>query len=284
MANLIREMWEDSKRHTDDATVNNSIAEVVCDGGKIEQRAWKHVKVGDILRVNKGQPLPADVVQLSSSEEQGNSYIDTCDLDGETNLKIKSSLSLTVHATTPSSVSALRGQMDYEAPNKRLYTFLGKLTIKGQTVAVDNDVVLLRGAVLRNTPWIFALVVYAGRQTKVMMNSQAAKAKRSNVDRASNVILLAVLAFMIIVCTVGCVGHVVWMSDSVNSLGIWCAQATQTLCHTMLTYTCKQPHGSLKMCTRVPRASRDACCLECVRACVRAHARNHNRCLGAAQT
>jgi len=225
MANLVREMWEDSKRHADDATVNNSTADVVCDGGKIEQRAWKNIEVGDILRVTKGQPLPADVVQLASSEEQGNSYIDTCDLDGETNLKIKSSLSLTVHATTASSVSALRGHMEYEAPNKRLYTFLGKLTIKGQTVAVDNDVVLLRGAVLRNTPWIFALVVYAGKQTKVMMNSQAAKAKRSNVDRASNVILLAVLAFMLVVCTVGCVGHAVWMSDPVNSVGIWCALA-----------------------------------------------------------
>lgn len=110
------------------------------------KKAWKDIKVGDIIKVHKGEPLPADVVQLSSSEEQGTSYIDTCDLDGETNLKIKSSLSLTVHATKPSDVATLRGCLEYEAPNKRLYTFLGKLVVSGQQVAVDNDVVLLRGA------------------------------------------------------------------------------------------------------------------------------------------
>ena len=43
----------------------------------------------------------------------------------------------------------VKEQMEYEAPNKRLYTFLGKLTINGQSTAVDNDAVLLRGAVLR---------------------------------------------------------------------------------------------------------------------------------------
>lgn len=74
---------------------------------------------------------------------------------------------------------------------------------------------------LRNTPWIYALVVYAGKQTKVMMNSQAAKAKRSNVDRAANLILAAVLVFLALVCTAGCVGHVVWMEDAANMAGTW---------------------------------------------------------------
>ena len=127
--------------------------QVVCQRGAIENRSWKDLKVGDIVRVNRGQPLPADVVQLSSSEEQGNSYIDTCDLDGETNLKIKSSLSVTVHAIKAADVAALRGQMQYEAPNKRLYTFVGKITVNGETIAVDNDAVLLRGAVARIFRW-----------------------------------------------------------------------------------------------------------------------------------
>ena len=189
--------------------------------GALEEVRWKDLRVGDIVKISKGEPLPADLVQLASSEEQGNSYIDTCDLDGETNLKIKSSLSVTVHATSPTAASALRGKLEFEAPNKRLYTFLGKVTVDGSTVAVDNDAVLLRGAVLRNTSWIFGLVLYAGKQTKVMMNSQAAKAKRSNVDHATNGIVLAVLIFMLCMCTVGCVGHVVWIGDAANREGVW---------------------------------------------------------------
>ena len=74
--------------------------------GALEEVRWKDLRVGDIVKISKGEPLPADLVQLASSEEQGNSYIDTCDLDGETNLKIKSSLSVTVHATSPTAATA----------------------------------------------------------------------------------------------------------------------------------------------------------------------------------
>ena len=36
----------------------------------LSQARWKDVKVGDIVRVLKGQELPADVIQLASSEAQ----------------------------------------------------------------------------------------------------------------------------------------------------------------------------------------------------------------------
>jgi len=39
-------------------------------------------------------------------------------------------------ATQAADIAALTGQMDYEAPNKRLYTFIGKMTVGGQTIAV----------------------------------------------------------------------------------------------------------------------------------------------------
>ena len=57
---------------------------------------------------------------------------------GETNLKIKSSLALTVHATSPSAIAALKGSLEYEAPNKRLYTFLGKMVVGGREVSTLN--------------------------------------------------------------------------------------------------------------------------------------------------
>lgn len=160
------------------------MVDVVQAGGKAEPKRWKDLVLGDIVCVKQGCEVPADLLQLSASGDQGGSYIDTCNLDGETNLKLKSSMAATVHADTATKVANLKGTIEYERPNKRLYTFLGKLNSDGQqTLAIDNDVVLLRGAVLRNTKWVYGVVVYAGRQSKLMMNAKQAKLKRSNVER-----------------------------------------------------------------------------------------------------
>ena len=48
----------------------------------------KYINVGDILKIDQDQNIPCDVVLLSSSNDQGNCYLTTANLDGETNLKV----------------------------------------------------------------------------------------------------------------------------------------------------------------------------------------------------
>lgn len=50
---------------------------------------WANIKIGDILRVRGDEFIPADMVILSSSGPKGTCYVETKNLDGETNLKIK---------------------------------------------------------------------------------------------------------------------------------------------------------------------------------------------------
>jgi P-type E1-E2 ATPase len=62
------------------------------DEAEFKYTTWSHVKVGDVIRVKKGEVLPADLIFLSSASEVGICYIETSNLDGETDLKIRTCL------------------------------------------------------------------------------------------------------------------------------------------------------------------------------------------------
>ena len=49
------------------------------------------LKVGDILYVEKGSRVPADMVLLRTTEHSGSCFIRTDQLDGETDWKLKGS-------------------------------------------------------------------------------------------------------------------------------------------------------------------------------------------------
>lgn len=46
--------------------------------------------MGDVVKVKEREFFPADLVILSSTEPEGMFYVETKNLDGETNLKLKS--------------------------------------------------------------------------------------------------------------------------------------------------------------------------------------------------
>lgn len=131
--------------------------------------------MGDIVRLESDDFIPADLLLLSSSEPEGLCYIETSNLDGETNLKIKQGSPKTSHMTSPQLVRQLQGYLRSEQPNNSLYTYEGTLvmTVDGteRQVPMSPDQILLRGAQLRNTPWVYGLVVFTGHETKLMRNA-----------------------------------------------------------------------------------------------------------------
>ena len=88
---MIKDGFEDYKRYKEDRSENENATEVFSrESGKFETKEWRLVQVGDIVRVKDNKFFPADVVLLSSSEPEGAFYVETKNLDGETNLKLKS--------------------------------------------------------------------------------------------------------------------------------------------------------------------------------------------------
>lgn len=137
------------------------------------------------------QFVAADILLLSSSEPNGLCFIETAELDGETNLKIKQCLVETA-AMSQDLLWEFNGEIICEPPNNLLNKFDGTLIWKNQRYSLDNEKVLLRGCVLRNTQWCYGLVIFAGKDTKLMQNSGKTKFKRTNIDKLLNYIIIGV--------------------------------------------------------------------------------------------
>lgn len=58
--------------------------------------------------------------------------------------------------------------------------------------SLDNEKIVLRGCVLRNTDWCYGVVVFAGKDTKLMQNSGKTKFKRTSIDKLLNFLIIGV--------------------------------------------------------------------------------------------
>jgi len=138
---------------------------------------------------------------LSTSEPNGFCFVETAELDGETNLKCRQSLSETVHlGDNIDQLASFDGEIICEAPNNNLTKFEGTLFWKGEKYPVDNDKMLLRGCILRNTKWCFGLVIFAGRDTKLMQNSGKTVLKRTKSDRLLNILIMGIVMALLTMC------------------------------------------------------------------------------------
>uniref|UniRef100_A0A8C9MVA7 Phospholipid-transporting ATPase n=1 Tax=Serinus canaria TaxID=9135 RepID=A0A8C9MVA7_SERCA len=138
-------------------------------------------------------------------------YIETANLDGETNLKIRQGLSQTASLQSREELMKVSGRIECEGPNRHLYDFTGNLRLDGQSpVPVGPDQILLRGAQLRNTQWVLGIVVYTGHDTKLMQNSTKAPLKRSNVEKVTNMQILVLFCILLVMALVSSVGALLW--------------------------------------------------------------------------
>ncbi|CAF0845998.1 unnamed protein product [Brachionus calyciflorus] len=211
----IKEIVEDFKRKKSDHQINNKKVYVLKENSSDWQLfRWRHVQVGDIVKVKSEELFPADLFFLSSSEPNSICFIETSNLDGETNLKIRQSLKQTSNLKTVSDLKNLSAIIEYEPPNQNLYEFVGNLKIDEQrTIPINPDQILLRGSQLRNTEWIYGIVIYTGHETKLMKNSNSPPLKRSQIEKATNNQILYLFIILIVLSLVSTIICSLWVSE-----------------------------------------------------------------------
>ncbi|XP_051922125.1 phospholipid-transporting ATPase ID isoform X2 [Hippocampus zosterae] len=205
----VKDATDDYFRHRSDNQVNNRQSRVLI-RGSLQNEKWMNVRVGDIIKLENNQFVAADLLLLSSSEPHGLCYIETAELDGETNMKVRQSVSVTSELGDPNNLAQFNGEVVCEPPNNKLDRFRGMLYWREKKYTLTNQNMLLRGCVLRNTEACYGLVIFAGPDTKLMQNSGRTKFKRTSIDRLMNTLVLWIFGFLVCMGIVLAVGNAVW--------------------------------------------------------------------------
>ncbi|XVF02324.1 hypothetical protein REPUB_Repub04eG0165900 [Reevesia pubescens] len=219
LVSLIKEAFEDWKRFQNDMAINNTPVDVLQDQ-RWESIPWKKLQVGDIIRVKQDGFFPADILLLASTNPDGVCYIETANLDGETNLKIRKALERTWDYLSPEKACEFKGEVQCEQPNNSLYTFTGNLVMDNQTLPLSPNQILLRGCSLKNTEFIVGTVIFTGHETKVMMNSMNVPSKRSTLERKLDKLILALFGTLFTMCLIGAIGSGVFIDRKYYYLGL----------------------------------------------------------------
>ncbi|KAK4548116.1 hypothetical protein LTR36_009985 [Oleoguttula mirabilis] len=185
--------------------------------GRFKRDYWKNVQVGDFVRLYNEEEIPADIIVLSTSDTDGACYVETKNLDGETNLKVRNALHTGVKVKRARDCERTAFTLESEPPHANLYAYSGVVRWDqrdpkhpdeppkqmAEPVSINN--MLLRGCTLRNTEWIVGIVAFTGEESKIMLNSGITPSKRARISKELNWDVIYNFCILFIMCLVAAV-------------------------------------------------------------------------------
>ncbi|XP_042045795.1 phospholipid-transporting ATPase 1-like [Salvia splendens] len=205
----VKDGYEDWRRHRSDRNENNREALVLQSDGFLPKR-WKMIQAGEVLKISSDETIPCDMVLLGTSDPSGIAYIQTMNLDGESNLKTRYARQETNKLFLGGTM--IPGTITCEQPNRNIYEFMANMELNGHCLPLSQSNIILRGCQLKNTEWAIGVVVYAGQDTKAMMNSAMSPSKRSRLETYMNRETLWLSVFLLIMCFVVGLGMGLWLN------------------------------------------------------------------------
>lgn len=175
------------------------------------QLHWEALRVGDVVRLHADENVPADIVVISSSNEDGSVLMETRNLDGETNLKTCLSAKESKHLRDDAQLHGTPMKLHAAPPTVDMYQFAGTLAVGSSApVPLSIQSLLLRGAVVRTTEWVIGVVVYTGADTKIVLNGGATPSKRTRIEKQLNGQIFRIFVIQTIAAALVSMGTSIW--------------------------------------------------------------------------
>ncbi|KAK9493133.1 hypothetical protein V1508DRAFT_354148 [Lipomyces doorenjongii] len=199
---MSKEALDDISRRRRDAEANKEGYEVV---GKVDFVRSRDLKVGDLVFIKKDQRVPADMILLKSSEANGETFIRTDQLDGETDWKLSRIACPLTQSLPNETLSSV--QITATAPSKSIHSFLGRISLDSANLPLSIDNTLWANTVLASGHAI-GCVIYTGKETRQAMNTSKARAKVGLLELEINSLskILCICVFLLSLLLVGLSG------------------------------------------------------------------------------
>ena len=134
---MIKDGIDELRIYRRDIKLNNEEFDCLNENNQFVKTKSKDICVGSILRMKKGERVPADLVILQSLDEDGTCFIKTDQLDGETDWKLKMSLKCFQHMSNEELNNA-KFDIDCEEPKNTIYNFLGRVKLYQNSNEIDT--------------------------------------------------------------------------------------------------------------------------------------------------
>ncbi|XP_068596632.1 phospholipid-transporting ATPase VB [Brachionichthys hirsutus] len=211
----LKDAWEDFRRYQSDKKLNNTPCLIYSRKAQtFMEKCWKDVRVGDFVKVVCNEIIPADLLLLHTSDPNSVCHIETANLDGETNLKQRRAMSGFCIVDPEFEPESFNSIVVCERPNNNLNHFkcyIERLDKEKVGAGIEN--LLLRGCTVRNTDHAFGFVVYAGHETKSMLNIKGPRYKRSKLERRMNIDVIFCVILLFAMCVITALGHFLWLRE-----------------------------------------------------------------------
>ncbi|KAM6116147.1 phospholipid-transporting ATPase VB [Pterocles gutturalis] len=215
LVSMVKDAVEDYRKHRFDKTINFSKTRVYDkEEHAYVEKCWKDVRVGDFVQLQCNETIPADILLLYSSDQNGVCHLETANLDGETNLKQRQVVTGFSRQNTFFEPEFFQNTIICELPNNDLNKFKGYMEQpNNERIGFNIESLLLRGCTIRNTEVAVGIVIYAGHETKAMLNNSGPRYKRSKIERQMNMDIFLCVGLLFVMCLIGAVGHGIWTGN-----------------------------------------------------------------------
>ena len=166
------------KIYLNDLKINNQRAlKYDLEERKFINDKWQNLNVGNIIKVNKNEVVPADMIILDSQNHNHECFCDYSSINGNfDNFDLKKACNDTKspgikQIKLNEYIKNIKGVLKYEEPNSNMHIFNGRLKLDSFPRASDikDENFVMRGSTIKNSHWVYGLVVYTGMETKIMM-------------------------------------------------------------------------------------------------------------------